>query len=297
MADGVDPLSTWLTEASGVLAARQAVDGGWPFVPGQTSATEPTAMAALALGCVTQRDFRAQEAADWLIGRQRGDGMFSATPLCDDANWVTAFAGLAVMRNGQVDAADRAARVLLNEPVHTIPRPLTAGIYGYDTELRGWPMLPGDFSLNEPTCAAMIFLKRAGYGREPRVREAVAMLRDRAIGSGGWNYGEPRVWGGDLFPAVTGTAMSLLALADEQDDFTAAGLDWLESRRGSITSLYSLGWAAIAMNVLGRLDDAWRADAIDLWHASADERRGPLETALCLLGLVDIEDHPLGVTS
>jgi hypothetical protein len=142
----------------------------------------------------------------------------------------------------------------------------------------------------------MIFLKQNGYRGAVRVRQGADLLHDRAIEAGGWNYGEPAVLGGDLFPTDVPTAVALLALADERDDTAAAGLSWLLSRRGQISSLLSLGWVTIALNVLGVLDDDWRADVVDRWHA-LPERRGPRETALCLLGLSDTADHPLGVVS
>ena len=157
--------------------------------------------------------------------------------------------------------------------------------------------IPSIFIAAEPTCLAMIFLKKAGYRDHPRVREAADMLRNRALAGGGWNYGEPRVLGGALYPAVGSTAMALAALADEQDDVTAAGLSWLLAQRGAISSLPSLGWATIALNVLGRLDDAWSGDVIATWSASPPQRRGPLETSLGLLGLASPGNHPLGVNS
>ncbi len=294
-----DPIgvSTWLAEAGGELASLQASDGGWPYIPGQASATESTALALLALAMIGEHASQRSAAQEWLAGRQQSSGLFSPTPLVDDAGWLAATAGLAMLHEGQTASSRSAADALLAQAVFTIDPPLPRSVYGYDTTLRGWPYSPGDFSLNEPTCMAMIFLKKAGYRDHARVREAAAMLRDRAIAGGGWNYGEPQVWGNDLFASVANTAMALAALADEQDERTAAGVAWLQARRGTITSLPSLGWAAIAMNVLGLLDDAWRFDVINTWQATTSDRRGPMETALCLLGLAEATNHPLQVMS
>lgn len=295
MADDPIGVSTWLAEAGGELSSLQAADGGWPYIPGQTSATEPTALVLLALAMIDEHASQRSTAREWLAGRQQSSGLFTPTPLVDDAGWLAATAGLAMLHEGRVASSGPAADALLAQAVFTIEPPLPRSVYGYDTTLKGWPYSPGDFSLNEPTCMAMIFLKKAGYRDHTRVRGAATMLRDRAIAGGGWNYGEPQVWGNNLPASVANTAMALVALADEQDEWTAAGLTWLQAQRGAITSLPSLGWAAIAMNVLGLLDDTWRLDVINTWRATTSDRRGPMETALCLLGLAEASNHPLQV--
>ncbi len=288
--------STWTATAGANLLGLQNADGGWPYHAGQASATEPTALAILALS-VSGDDLSAEPlnaAAAWLGARQRSDGLFTACPVHEEAGWLTPLAALALHQRGITSASQAAADALLTLPVHTF-RPFWTGTYGYDTQIQGWPWTPGDFSFVEPTCLAMVFLKKLGHFATPRVREGARLLRDRALAAGGWNYGEPRVLGGDLFPAIGPTALALLALADEPDETTTAGLNWLLDQRGRISSLLSLGWAAIALNVLGWLDSDWQAAVISRWQELAPERRGPMETSLCLLGLVSGGDHPLGV--
>ena len=300
MADSTGLIETWLPQAGNELAALQAADGGWSYVAGQASATEPTALALLALTAIQPATFRASSAIEWLLARQRGDGTFTAWPVSEEPSWVTPLAALALLHQGRTDASGPAAQAVLDMPAYTIDALLASGIYGYNTELRGWPWTAGDFSFVEPTCLAMIFLKKAGYRDHPRAREAADMLRNRALAGGGWNYGEPMVWGGGLYPAASSTAMALAALADEQDDVTAAGLNWLLAQRGAIGSLPSLGWAAVALNVLGRLDGAWAGDVVATWSATPPQRRGPLETSLCMLGAISLAspgNHPLGVNS
>ena len=297
MIDDSSGFAAWQAEAATELASLQAGDGGWAYIPGQTSATEPTALAFLALATTGAADFRPSAAADALAARQSDDGLFTPSSLVDETGWTTPLAGLALLYAGRTASSDAAGQALLAEPVYILTPTPSRSIYGYDTTLKGWAFAPNDASLDEPTCTAMIFLKKAGYRDHSRVREAAAMLRDRAVVGGGWNYGEPQVLNGNLFPAVAYTAMTLAALADEQDDLTAAGLAWLQTRQGTITSLPSLGWAAIAMNALGLLDDTWRSNVISTWRAAPSARRGPMETALCLLGLTDAGNHPLKVIS
>ena len=203
---------------------------------------------------------------------------------------------MALAAGGLSESARAAADWLLASTVFVL-NPTPTFLYGYDTTLAGWPWTVGDYSFVEPTAAAVIFLKRQGYGSHERVRTAAAMLRSRATAEGGWNYGEPQVLGNDLSPAVVPTAMALVALADEPDDLTAAAWNWLLSRRGTITSLFSLGWAAIALNVWNAMDANWTADLIGRWDAAPPSRRGPLETALCLLGVAPREGHVFAVSS
>jgi hypothetical protein len=289
----IDP-TTWMTTAASELQGLRNPDGGWPFVAGDASATEPTVLAMLALSGTPGIDLATPLA--WLIGRRRDDAFFTASPAHADRSWLTPLAAMACRLAGNEAVATAAAGALLAEPTFTFSSVLTRGLYGYDTSIPGWPWTSGDFSFVEPTALAMTFLKQTGHSAESRVRQAVSMLHTRALAAGGWNYGEPQVLGGDLFPTVAPTALALIALADEQDGTTDAAVQWLQSRQGQVSSLFSLGWGAAALNVLGVLDDAWRQDVMTQWCAAPPERRGPRETALCMLGLWTGTAHPLSVS-
>lgn len=287
-------LSQWQSTAVGELLALRNADGGWPFQVGAASATEPTALAALALADTATSPDILSAAATWLIAQQRAGGLFTASPTHQEGSWLTPFAAIALTRLGQPDPASTAAQALLAEDTFAFTE-LAPNIYGYDTTLRGWPWLPGAFTFIEPTAAAVLFLKQAGFSAHQRVRAGVQVIHNRALAAGGWNYGEPEVLGGALFPTAAPTALVQLALADEQDDRTAAGLSWLQTLSGQITALYSLGWTAIALNVLGALTGEWRDEVIATWNAQPAERRDATGTALCLLGLRAAAGHPLAL--
>ena len=82
-----------------------------------------------------------------------------------------------------------------------------------DTDLAGWPWIDRTFSWAEPTALALLALESAGEGEHPRAREGRALLLDRQIATGGWNYGNSRVFGSDLRPAPESTGLVLAALA------------------------------------------------------------------------------------
>jgi len=295
MTDGSIDIDAWMAVAATELLDAQQPDGGWAFQAGQAPATEPTALAVLALSSAQTDALGLTTAATWLLARQRGDGLFTASAVHEEASWLSPLAALALRRQGYTAASQATEQAMLDMPIFTFSNILQQGTYGYDTRIPGWPWTLGDFSFTEPTALAMIFLKQAGYFSASRVREGARFLRDRALSGGGWNYGEPKVLGGELYSAVVPTAMALLALADEPDETTAAAESWLIGQVDRISSLMSLGWANAAMNVLGLIDDTRRAAVVNRWLQLPTSRRGPMETSLCLLGVVSADDHPLGV--
>lgn len=284
-------LQTWIDTAAAEVVGAANRDGGWAYAPGCVSNCEATAICALALSAVSKAPEAVLAAAGWLASRRRSEGGFGLSADSPDTTWATPFAAQVLARaGGAADAVTGAVDYLLNTTVFSISP--TPSVYGYDTSLRGWAWTVGDYSFIEPTAQAVVFLKQQGSAAHERVQEALRLIRDRVLSGGGWNYGEPVILDSELWPAETPTAMALLALADEQDAVTAAALDWLVSRQGKVTSLFSLGWAATALNLYGALDESWKADLVQVWTDTAAERRTAMDTSLCLLGVAAADGHP-----
>ena len=193
-----EDLAQWRTTAVGELLGLRNPDGGWPYRAGLASGLEPTALAALA-GAGAGEDILAAT-ADWLMARQQQDGFFTASPPNEAGSWLTSLGAMAVARLGRLAGVEVAGQALLATAVYAFTQH-QPGIYGYDTTLTGWPWSVGAFSFVEPTALAVLFLKQAGHGGHDRVQQGVGLLRDRAFKEGGWNYGEPEVLGGRLYPA------------------------------------------------------------------------------------------------
>ncbi len=290
---------SWVDEALGQVEANRRPDGARTcaadFSTGDP-ATEPTALAAMAL---TAHGRDATAPLDWLLANQRPDGGFAVSPAHDESTWVTAVAAIALLGAGRRDAGEAAVNWLLNVPIYTLPVTPNSP-YGYDTSLPAWPWTPGDFSWVEPTALAMLAIQRSSHANDPRVAQGLRLLADRAAfdgNDGGWNYGEPRVLGADLSPAVVPTALVILAARETEIDLTP-GIAFLERRRDSMTSLFSLAWAANAVAALYGLNGAWRDALARTWVATAssptkDAGKGVLSTALALLAVAEPANNPL----
>lgn len=270
------------------------------YVADGPAATEPTALAALAL-IGAGRAEQAQRALDWLnqnqkLGHdQKPGGHLGTTPRHDQAGWATSLAVMAWTaaltrgsdaspgsnraREGdasQAERVDRAVRWILElrgEVLHDVE------YLGHDTTLVGWPWVGGTHSWVEPTALHVLALKSAGLHQHPRVREGIRLLVDRQLPAGGCNVGNTVVLGRTLRAHVQPTGIALLALAGEsiQDERIERSLNYLIRNVSERTTTASLCWALLALTAHDR-----RPQSADTWLAAAwqrSRRRRPLRDA------------------
>jgi hypothetical protein len=266
------------------LRAAQNDDGGWGFAQGLESRVEPTAWCVLALHEFSEGpgvDAAAVRGFAYLERTQLPDGSWPTTPGQERGSWTTAPACWALLAHRE-QAHERLDRGL-NWLLHTTPgdagrwwrflRRLTArrSVSSQSDQLYGWSWTQGTASWVEPTAYALIVLRRAPeklLSNDARKRISIAqkMLVDRMCPGGGWNCGNPMVYGVAGEPQVVPTVWALLALKDSGTPEFKKSLDWLEANRGKVQSLASLALTKIGLDALGRSDPKLGSSLVDYFR-------------------------------
>jgi hypothetical protein len=272
------------------LRAAQNPDGGWGFRSGAQSRVEPTAWALIAL---QQAIFAPAAGADadacerglrFLADSQLVDGSWPAAPGQTHGAWVSSLACWAFLSANENRAAlGRGLNWLAAE------KPGDAGTWfrflrGFrankkvstqNDALWGWSWTAGTASWVEPTAYPLLVLRAAPKdlvpsGAESRMKLAEAMLFDRMCPGGGWNCGNPIVYGVAGEPQVGTTVWALLALREHrQRTEIQQSLAWLEKNWSSIQSPASLALTQIALNGFDRGDPEFGATLERMYEPDA----------------------------
>ncbi|MEJ2320557.1 MAG: prenyltransferase/squalene oxidase repeat-containing protein [Gemmatimonadales bacterium] len=286
-----------------LLLEGQDEQGGWPAVPGFPITTESTALGLLALSFASgeRSAAGANRARAWLRSRQRPDGAWPHSDQVAQSDWATSLAIVALSRFPEErSSTDAAAEWLLGQegrrsgwltklmfllfPERKVIR--------LDLDLIGWPWYPNTFSWVEPTSYSLIAVKSLrpdlkGRHARDRIDEAERMILDRVCMGGGWNYGNSKVLGEELWPYPDTTALALIALQDfprpeSLEQSLAALREMVEDR----ASVLSLALAVLALQLHGRDVSAVRSRLVERFEG---ERR-PADTrslAFAALAMAD----------
>lgn len=246
-----------------LLRNQQNADGGWGFHPQAEGRVEPTCWALLALMEVESAagDREAVERGlQYLRSAQLPDGSWPATPGEKTGCWVTSLACWVLSREEHRAVAKGLEWLCGDWPWDSSPwqrflRRFTAerGISTQNDAYRGWGWTPRTSSWVEPTSFALIVFGEAPKtvlprGSKKRQQLAEAMLYDRMCPGGGWNCGNPRVYGVPGEPLVIPTVWALLALrryANRAEN--QMSLDWLLRAVQNVQSPASLALARICI--------------------------------------------------
>lgn len=246
-------VSTWRQRALNRLTRAVNAEGGWGYRPGAPTCAEPTALAAIALARSGDYPHGWINALTVLAGMQRPSGAIGVTSDADTPAWPTALAILAWSMAPKTSSdfcgcIERACACL--EGISGTPLPLRPDILGHNTRLVGWPWVDGTHSWVEPTAYAVMAMRVAGKSDHPRTLEAVELLLDRTVTGGGWNYGNPQVFGTDLrpFPATTGVVLTAL-VGEPRDRRIDEGITYLTDELKHIRAPMSLAWSIIGLSM------------------------------------------------
>jgi len=259
------------------------------------SASEPTALTALALIAGGRRD-EAREATDWLASLQDENGAIGVRRDEPTPRWPTSLAVLAWLKsaaqpemNGLYrSSVERGLAWILSQRGKTRSRTKAAS---HDPTLVAWPWVEGTHSWIEPTALHVLALKMAGYTAHPRVREAVRMLIDRQIPSGGCNYGNTTILGQQLRPHLQPTGVALLALAGEsyRHGRIQRSVGYLQDNVSRDTSTVSLCWALLGLSAHGRATPAAEDWLRARYRSGGMKGLSPLKRALIALAVQGAE--------
>ncbi len=258
----------WLNDILDQLAATLPCG----YAPNGLPATEPTAVASLALVHANRSD-AAVVGLNWLATNQASEGTLGINAAEKTPNWPTNWAIMAWVATGKRDpklafakpirqAVDWLA-TMEGQPMHA------ADDLGHDASLKGWPWVAGTHSWIEPTALALLALRAVGQANHPRAQEAIRLLYDRQLPHGGCNYGNTIVLGQELVPHVQPTGLAMLALAGEPDPkgHIARGLKFLQANLGPETATASLCYGLFALTAHHQ-----RPAQANEWLQSASQR-------------------------
>jgi hypothetical protein len=263
----------------------QNSDGGWAFYKGGDSRVEPTCWAVLALA---NRDFARAEVGrgiDFLKSQQLSDGSWPAAKGMAAGGWVTSLAALTLARFAGNDKFVHAGLKWLSDDYPRDSSRWQKFLKSFSSakqrashndEFRGWGWTPRTASWVEPTSFALMAFAAVGaqqgrlgpgsaangsaanlssaLARSIAARRAVAtgLLYDRMCAGGGWNCGNPRVYGVDGDSLILSTCWALLALRDAPEHANRAlSLEWLQKSFETIASPASLAVAQITLEHYG----------------------------------------------
>ncbi len=256
------------------LRSTQNADGGWGFGAGLPSAVEATSWSLLAgTNLRAQETWREPIAAGckFLKKTQLADGAWPCVAGQREGGWVTSLACRALLESEGVSGTVHEALDWLccswpgeGGTWWRVRNRLTsqAGVVKQDHRLRGWSWTKGTSSWVEPTAYALLALRGASgsfpsshlVGRRQELGEA--MLCNRMCPGGGWNAGNPWIYGVQGAPLVAPTAFALLALGRASDTSlvrkcTEGSLAWLEREYEFIQSPGSLALAHLCLTAYG----------------------------------------------
>ncbi|MDI6754829.1 MAG: terpene cyclase/mutase family protein [Thermodesulfobacteriota bacterium] len=278
------------TRALAFLISTQNSDGGWAYVPGQTSAVEPTAAVVMAIRESPMGDEPRRKAVHWLRSGQRPDGGWGFNRSDDESTWHTAWAVLALSASGEAqDITNRGIKWLLavqklhfsEEDIKTARKKLAI-----DLSLQGWPWLPGEAAWIEPTALTMLALKSVASTDKAslRLNEALRYIQDRRCPGGGWNVGSPIMFNLPLHARSHPTALVLLALARVSPQIIREeDVKILRSEMQRDGGSLALALGLLALCVLGYDDPSTRARLDSMQGPDGGWSHNPYHTAIALM--------------
>ena len=190
-----------------------------------------------------------QKARRQLAAVQAKDGRVCVSADHVDAYWPTPLAILAWNGSAEYEKEQLKAIKFLLKFSEIKTQDVPKQIIGHDTTIKGWPWIARTACWVEPTALALIALRVTQHETHNRARDAVRMLMDRQLPSGGWNYGNTLVFEQELraMPITTGISLQVLSgLVPRQK--VAKSILYLQSQLEHMQTPLTLGWSLLGLN-------------------------------------------------
>lgn len=279
----------WIEQARARLRSTDRSPAGWGYRCDTKVAVEPTVLASLGLLATLDDELDrriAVESANRIASSQRFDGSIGVDDDSTSPEWATPFA---VLLWTAVRSHSREAELALDRILYRRGDPFDQGndhVVGHNTKLVGWPWVEKTHSWVEPTAHALIALAARRRIDHPHAQEGVRLLLDRALPSGGWNYGNTTVYGRPLRPQPepTGLALSALSLCGASaNSAVVAGIAYLQQTLKDIRTPRSLGWGLIGLTACGARPQNADEMLIQAYNYIADQPTSAIDLGLLLL--------------
>ncbi len=189
-----------LQSISTTIRQLQLPNGGFPYQDGKEARPDSTAWAVMALSIIDTAKSACEKGRAYLQLQQDSVGRVCISLNHLNASWPTPLAMLAWHNSPNHKLSEqRAGKFLLNFTGDHFPQ-ADPPIFGHDPTILGWPWIADTHSWVIPTSMAILALQVAGFSAHTRVKEGQAMILDRQLPHGGWNYGNTSVFGQELHP-------------------------------------------------------------------------------------------------
>jgi len=227
---------------------RFSPQGGFSLYGRESIRPDATAWAVLALEASGMDRNLSISACRHLAKKQHPDGRLTVIEDQKDPFWPTFLSILAWKKiPGFENELNLAVKFLLKTTGKHMPKQIDSP-FAHDTSIKGWPWIENTHSWIEPTSLAVLALRACGYSDHERVQEAVRMILDRQLPSGGWNYGNTRVFGKHLMPIPECTGHALCALAgNTEPDVVRSSINYLNREVSRIRTPLALSWSIFGL--------------------------------------------------
>ena len=240
------------------ILSRRLADGGFAQRPGGEFRADATAWSIRSIDKYTASSQTVENACRLLASIQLPSGRVPVTKSNPAAYWPTPLAILAWKKAG---GFNREIELSANFLLTTSGLPFKKkddSFGGHDTELKAWSWVENTHSWIEPTAMAMLALSSTGSDKHDRFQEAIHMMLDRQLPSGGWNYGNTTVFSRELLPMPEYSGQALCALSGyAQAQQVLKSIEYAKDQLPNLITPLSLCWCIFGLK-------AWSVDLKDV---------------------------------